>query len=191
LAAIEFLPSNAATEPLPSSSPAPPGTAANRRPTAIVQTNRKQIQTNNSSNLNPCQRPTDKTSHNNATKKTTKNQIIPIQIQTNINLRGQLPHLPPPPQRGCVSFPTMGTTRRKRANDRVVGTWLMCSLVIIILLITILNVDIIYHFPPTMAIKTCAASSKNKPAGRALNATTATPMEQHKERRTARLPKSP
>jgi len=42
-----------------------------------------------------------------------------------------------------------------------------------------------------MAIKTCAASSKNKPAGRALNATAATPVEQHKERRTARLPKSP
>jgi hypothetical protein len=67
----------------------------------------------------------------------------------------------------------------------------MCSLLIIILLITILNVNITYHFPPTMAIKTCAASSKNKPAGRALNATAATPVEQHKERHTTRLPKSP
>jgi hypothetical protein len=85
----------------------------------------------------------------------------------------------------------MGTTRRKRANDPVVGTWPMCSLLIIILLVTILNVNISYHFPPTMAIKTRAASSKNKPAGRALNATAATPVEQHKERRTACLPKSP
>ena len=108
-----------------------------------------------------------------------------------MNLRGQPPHLPPPPQRGCVCFLTMGMTRRKRANDPVVGTWPMCSLLIIILLVTILNVNISYHFPPTMAIKTRAASSKNKPAGRALNATAATPVEQHKERRTARLPKSP
>jgi hypothetical protein len=128
-------------------------------------------------NLNPCQRPTDETAHNDATKKTKKNQIIPIQIQTNINLRRQPPHLPPPPQRGCVSFPTTGTTRGKHANNCVIGTWPMCSLLIIILLITILNVDITYHFPPTMAIKTCAASSKNKPAGRALNATAATPVE--------------
>jgi hypothetical protein len=178
LAAIEFLPSNVATESLPSLSPVLPGTAADRRPTAIVQTDGKQIQTNNSSNSNPCQQPTNKTSDNDAKKK--KIQIIPIRIQTNMNLRGQPPHLPPPPQRGCVCFLTMGMTRRKRANDRVVGTWPMCSLLIIILLITILNVDITYHFPPTMAIKTCAASSKNKPAGRALNATAAPPVEQHK-----------
>jgi hypothetical protein len=74
LAAIEFLPSNATTESSPSSSPAPPGTAADRRPIAIVETNGKHIQTNNSLNLNPCQRPTDKMSHNDAKNNNNNNK---------------------------------------------------------------------------------------------------------------------
>jgi hypothetical protein len=92
-----------ATESLPSSSPAPPGTAADRRPTAIVQTDGKQIQTNNSLNLNPCQRPTDKTSHNNATTK--KIKLSPFKFKPTSTLEDNRRTFPHCPSAGASVFP--------------------------------------------------------------------------------------
>jgi hypothetical protein len=81
----------------------------------------------------------------------------------------------------------MGIPRHKQANHRAVGVLQMISFFVIALLCSSINVDPTPKTSTTMGITTRTTTVKDKPTGKAIITTKATP----KERRSERLAKSP